>query len=279
VLAQGHKYQAILDVCAKGLEKAENTSRVMFHLEKAEALSALGKHEEAVAAAEAGVKDSKEKDRVITRRILAETLSQAGKHEAALAECQALLKEYNHPDGTSAGHVRNRRVTLSTVYLAAHQDAESEKELQSILDADPNDALANNNLGYQWAERSKNLEEAEKLIRKALELDRKERGGGGLLGPDGDRDNAAYLDSLGWVLFRRGKLDAAREQLERATALPDGADDPTVWDHLGDVYFRQEEKVKARDAWKKALGLFDVGRRRADDRKKDVEKKLKLLGP
>ena len=189
-----------------------------------------------------------------------------------------IWRPQDDPDGTNAGDVRNIRVTLSTVYLAAHQDDESEKELQSILDADPNDALANNNLGYQWAERSKNLEEAEKLIRKALELDRKE-GGGGLLGPDGDRDNAAYLDSLGWVLFRRGKLDAAREQLERATALPDGADDPTVWDHLGDVYFRLEEKGKARDAWKKALGLFDVGRRRLDDRKKDVEKKLKLLEP
>jgi tetratricopeptide (TPR) repeat protein len=148
-----------------------------------------------------------------------------------------------------------------------------------VLEADPNDALANNDLGYQWADRSKNLDEAEKMIRKALELDRKARGDGGVLGPDADRDNAAYIDSLGWVLFRRGQLAAAREQLELATSLPDGADDPTVWDHLGDVYFRQEEKAKALTAWKKALGLFDTGRRRADDRKKDVQKKIKLLEP
>jgi Flp pilus assembly protein TadD len=148
-----------------------------------------------------------------------------------------------------------------------------------VLEEDPDDALANNDLGYQWADRSKNLDEAEKMIRKALEVDRKERGGGGVLGPDSDHDNAAYLDSLGWVLFRRGKLGDAREQLERATALPDGADDPTVWDHLGDVYFRQEEKGKALAAYKKAMTLFDAGRRRSDDRKKDVEKKIKLLEP
>ena len=61
--------------------------------------------------------------------------------------------------------------------------------------------------------------------------------------------------------------------------MPDGADDPTVWDHLGDVYFRQEEKGKALAAWKKALALFDAGRRRADDRKQDVGKKIERLEP
>jgi tetratricopeptide (TPR) repeat protein len=274
VLWQSHKYDEVLVICEQGLKKAENTSRVMFHIDRAEALLALGKPDEAVAAAEAAVKDSKEKDRLLTRRTLAQTLSQAGKHDQAQAECEALLKEYNLP-----GDVRIIRVTLSSIHLAAHKYDESEKQLQLVLEADPNDALANNDLGYQWADRSKNLDEAEKMIRKALELDRKARGDGGVLGPDADRDNAAYIDSLGWVLFRRGQLAAAREQLELATSLPDGADDPTVWDHLGDVYFRQEEKAKALTAWKKALGLFDTGRRRADDRKKDVQKKIKLLEP
>jgi tetratricopeptide (TPR) repeat protein len=272
VLWQSHKYDEVLALCDQGLKKTENTSRVLFHLDRAEALLALGKPDDAVAAAEAAVKDSKEKDRLLTRRTLAQTLSQAGKHEKALAECEVLLKEYNLP-----GDVRTVRVTLSSVYLAAHKYDESEKQLQLVLEADPNDALANNDLGYQWADRSKNLEEAERMIRKALELDRKARAEGGPLGPDADRDNAAYVDSLGWVLFRRGQLAAAREQLELAVSLSDGADDPTVWDHLGDVYFREEEKAKALAAWKKALGLFETNRRRADDRKKDVEKKIKLL--
>jgi tetratricopeptide (TPR) repeat protein len=274
VLWQAHKYERVLEICDLGLNKAKATSRVLFHVDRSDALAALGKYDEAIAAAEAGVKDSKEKDRLITRRILADRLSQAGKHEQALAECQALLKEYN-----LAGDVRNIRVTLSAIYLAAQRYDESEKELQLVLETDPNDALANNDLGYQWADRSKNLEEAEKMIRKALELDRKERSNGGPLGPDADRDNAAYVDSLGWVLFRRGKLDEARTQLELATTLPDGADDPAVWDHLGDVYFRREEKSKALASYKKALELFVAGRRRDADRKKDVEKKIKLLEP
>ena len=52
-----------------------------------------------------------------------------------------------------------------------------------------------------------------------------------------DQDTAAFVDSLGWVLFRRGEIEAARKELERATTLPDG-DDPVIWDHLGDVYQR-----------------------------------------
>ncbi len=272
VLWQAHQYKKVLEVCDRGLKEAKATSRVLFHVDRSDALAALGKFDEAIEAAEAAVKDSKEKDRLLTRRILADRLSQAGKHEQALAECQALLKEYN-----LAGDVRNIRVTLSAIYLAAQKYDESEKELQLVLETDPNDALANNDLGYQWADRSKNLEEAEKMIRRALELDRKERANGGPLGPDADRDNAAYVDSLGWVLFRRGKLDEARTQLELATTLPDGADDPAVWDHLGDVYFRLQEKSKALATYKKALELFAAGRRLDADRKKDVEKKIRLL--
>ncbi len=277
VLWQEHKYDAVLEVCDQGAKKAENTNRVLFFVEKAEALMALNRPDEAVAAAKEGKDIARDKDQVMARRNYAEMLSQTGKHEAAIDECQALLKTYNSPG--NAGDVRNIRVTLSAVYLAALKYDESEKQLQAILEADPGDALASNDLGYQWADRNKELEEAEKLVRKALEIDRQARNSGGVLGPDTDRPNAAYVDSLGWVLFRRGQLDAAREQLELATTLPDGADDPTVWDHLGDVYFRREEKDKALTAYKKSLELFSASRRRADDRKKDVEQKIKRLEP
>jgi tetratricopeptide (TPR) repeat protein len=277
VLMQTHKYDAVLDVCDKGLKTAEHTVRAMFFEEKARALMALNRSDEAIAAAKEARDSSGDKDRVLTRCNLAEIYSHSGKHEEAIAECQSLLKEYNLPDKPKVEEVRSIRLTLSSVYLAANKPDQSEKELQLLLDAQPNDALVNNNLGYQWAERNKNLDEAERMIRKALELDHEERGGRG--GLDGDPDNAAYVDSLGWVLFRRGQLDAAREQLEKATGLAGGTDDPAVWDHLGDVYFRLEQKDKALAAFRKSLTLFEGNRRNDEEHKKEVEKKIKLLEP
>ncbi len=95
---------------------------------------------------------------------------------------------------------------------------------------------------------------------------------------DSDQDNAAYLDSLGWVLFRRGKVKEARELLEKASALDLGLDDPVVWDHLGDVYQRQNETKRATAAWKKAIDLYnDAHRRPKDDRFKEIQQKLKLV--
>jgi Tfp pilus assembly protein PilF len=130
-----------------------------------------------------------------------------------------------------------------------------------------------------WADQNKNLDEAEKLIRKALKLDREQRTTGTAVSVDSDQDNAAYLDSLGWVLFRKGELAAARAELEKAVALPDGGDDPVVWDHLGDIFFRQNDRDRAGKAWKKAAELYEAGRRLRDDRYKELQEKRKLLEP
>ena len=126
-------------------------------------------------------------------------------------------------------------------------------------------------------EQGKNLLEAEKLVRRALELDHQQRSAGRALEEE-DEDNAAYVDTLGWVLFRQGKLRAALAQIERASKLPSGEDDPVIWDHLGDVYCRLDQKDKARAAYRKAVEFYDAGRRRkTDDRYKELKQKLKLL--
>src|SRR5438046_9407846 len=72
------------------------------------------------------------------------------------------------------------------------------------------------------ADRNVRLEEAQDLIRKALEI---------------DPDNGAYLDSLGWVNYRLDKLDEAERNLRQSIERING--DPTVYDHLGDVYLEQ----------------------------------------
>ena len=115
-------------------------------------------------------------------------------------------------------------------------------------------------------------------FRKALELDHQQKTTGGLVSADGEQDNAAYVDSLGWVLFRRGKLTEARQQLEKASSLQNGSDDPVVWDHLGDVYSRLNEPAKAQSAWKKAVGLYEdtAHRRPKEDRYQEIQQKLQI---
>jgi tetratricopeptide (TPR) repeat protein len=276
VLSLGHKHQAILDLCSEGLKHAQNTNRVLFLLEMAQSHMALGHVRESLAAADDAVHTAGDADTALRCRLVrAEMFLQAEQPEQAIAECQALLKEYNQ-----AGAVRDIRATLSAICSAAHQYERAEEQLQLILKEDPNDATANNDLGYLWADQNKNLDEAEKLVRKALELDAQQRKAGSGVSLDSDRDNAAYVDSLGWVLFRKGDLATARRELERAVKLSGGNDDPVVLDHLGDVCFRLKETERAGQVWKKALQLYDAGvRRRTDDRYREIKAKLELLGP
>ena len=103
----------------------------------------------------------------------------------------------------------------------------------------PDEAGVNNDLGYLYAEQGKNLEKAEAMIRKAVEQ---------------EPDNFAYLDSLGWVLFKRGKAKEAVDPLEKAikAQIETIATDATVYEHLGDVYFQLHQTDKAKEAWKSA---------------------------
>ncbi len=274
ILMLGHKYEEVVTVATRGL-KNEATLLAPLYEDLSMAQMALGRTTEALVAADEVVRKAEdEAGRLRYRLFRAEMLSQAGKHSEAATECLSLLKEYN-----TAGDVREIRMVLSMVYSTAHDRAKSEEQLELVLKADPEDAAANNDLGYQWADGNKNVDEAERMIRKALDLDHKQRTTGDSLVLDGDQDNASYVDSLGWILFRKGKLAEARAELERAVSLPDGSDSPEVWDHLGDVYFRSEMTEKAGEAWRKAVSLYETTRRRPDDRLPEIQEKLRLLKP
>jgi tetratricopeptide (TPR) repeat protein len=274
VLMLAHKYEEVVTIATRGL-KNEATLLAPLYEDMAMAQMALGRTAEALASADEVVRKAEDAaSRMRYRLFRADMLSQADKHSEAAAECLSLLKEYN-----TAGDVREIRMVLSMVYSAAHDHAKSEEQLKLILAADPDDATANNDLGYQWADQNKDLDEAERMIRKALELDHKQRTTGDALVLDGDQDNASYVDSLGWVLFRKGKLADARRELERAVSLQDGSESPEVWDHLGDVYFRSEMPAKAAETWRKAVSLYQTARRRPDDRLPEIQEKLRLVKP
>jgi tetratricopeptide (TPR) repeat protein len=270
-LWQAHKYQELADVCRHGLEQGQAANRVVFHLHLSQVLLILGKIEEAVAEAGKAVERADADRRLSARLNRMDVLSRADRASESIAEGEALLRECTRP-----GEIRDIRLRLSSIYSAEANYEKSEEQLQLILKVDAQDPTANNDLGYLWADRGKNLEEAERLIRKAIELDTEQRKSGA--GADEDADNAAYLDSLGWVLHRRGRPAEARGWLEKAAALAGGAEDPVVWDHLGDVYFSMKDNNRAKIAWQRSISLYEIGAwRKKDKHYKELQQKLRQL--
>lgn len=155
---------------------------------------------------------------------------------------------YLKGNGPEADKLLQRAEELAGVDVEAHyyiasvlhrleMQKQVEAKLRYILTLDPGHAPSNNDLGYLYAQQDKNLEEARGLVGRALEK---------------EPDNAAYIDSLGWVYFKQGKLEDALEQLQRAGL---GASDAEIYEHLGDVLDKLGRKEEARDAWRKALEL------------------------
>jgi tetratricopeptide (TPR) repeat protein len=273
VLWAENKHAEIVKVCRNGLRKIHGASQLSFHSNLARALIVLGKTEDALAEVDQAVKLSDEENRLHFRILRVQILEMSDQYDRAETECHALLKEFKSPSD-----VRSIRYTLSGVYTAAKNYGKAEEELRRLLRDDPADASVCNDLGYILADQGKSLAEAEALIRKAIQLDRDQKPIRKAVDTENDQPNAAYIDSLGWVLFQLGKLKDARREMELAVSLPEGASDPVVWDHLGDVYFRLDEKDRARSAWQKAEQLYEIDKRRKlNDSYKELKRKLQLL--
>ena len=121
--------------------------------------------------------------------------------------------------------------------------------LRKSIALDPeNSAEASNYLGYMWADHNMNLEEAETMIRRALQS---------------EPNNASYLDSLGWVEFHKGQFDRALDDLLHAAKSAE-REDPVVFEHIGDTYLKLNRTPEALEAWQKALSLDPKNKNLAD---------------
>lgn len=110
---------------------------------------------------------------------------------------------------------------------------------RALIDSQQNPYVLNY-LGYTLADKNEELEEARRLISEAVEQ---------------MPDNGAFVDSLGWVLYRLGEFDEAVTQMELAIKLE--PQDPVVMDHLGDVYWMVNRKREAVYQWQRALAYAD----------------------
>jgi pentatricopeptide repeat protein len=167
------------------------------------------------------------------------------------------------------------RYILSEVYTELNQVEKAVEHLQALLHDEPNDPTFNNDLGYIWADHDMNLAEAEKHIRKALRADRKRRKADTELAPEDDKDSAAFLDSLGWVLFKQKKYEQAKKYLLKATSDPEGQEVETLL-HLGMVHQALGEMDEARQVFQEAIEAAGSGKR--DQRLKvTVQDQLQML--
>jgi tetratricopeptide (TPR) repeat protein len=116
----------------------------------------------------------------------------------------------------------------------------AEEMFRRVLGNDPQNATALNYLGYMLAERGTKLDEALNFIRKAVDL---------------EPANGAYLDSLGWAYFKLGKYELAEDNLIKASQHI--GTDPTVQDHLGDLYQKTGRLKLAAAHWERALAEWN----------------------
>jgi Flp pilus assembly protein TadD len=142
---------------------------------------------------------------------------------------------------------------LGVAYEQSDSVEAAASAFRECLRLDPENASAYNYLGYMLADRGLELEKALQLIQTALGY---------------EPDNGYFVDSLGWVLYRLGRLEEARHHLERAVSLVD--DDPVVREHLGQLYLDLGMSEDAREQLRKAVDLGSTA--------EQVFKSLEALG-
>lgn len=172
------------------------------------------------------IKVENQDQKIVLIQAEGELLTDEKRYAEALAVYSDALKNIPDPD-----------LLYSRAMLAEKMDRLDilEQDLKKILEQDPNHAQALNALGYTLADRTDRYEEAYTFIKKALDL---------------KPDDFYILDSMGWVLYRLGRLDESIKYLNKALT---ERQDPEIAAHLGEVLWVKGDKAAARDIWEAAL--------------------------
>lgn len=216
-------------------------------------------------------------DNWLTLELKGRVQREEGKLDDALRTYQSVIDKVQNDKRLEKSEkddfVNDYRYALSGLYVDLNQVDKAAEVLKALLAKDPNNPTYNNDLGFIWADHDMNLAESEKLVRKALEEDRKQRlKANPSLKPSDVKDNAAYLDSLAWVLYKQKKYKEAKPYLEQAVREEEGKH-LEIYDHLGDVLMALGEKTEAIAAWKAGIKAASSSPREKK-RAAEVEKKI-----
>ena len=165
--------------------------------------------------------------RVQVRQTEAQIYRDANENATALAVLDQALKEHvDQPD-----LLYDRSMVLEKL----DRVDEATSTLRRLVDLRPDDAQSLNALGYTLVDRTPNVEEGFRLIERAHKL---------------SPSDPFIMDSMGWALFRLGRLDEAEHYLSRAFF---ERPDPEIAAHLGEVLFAKGQPQKAREVWQSQL--------------------------
>jgi predicted Zn-dependent protease len=176
----------------------------------------------------------------------AEAYMQVEQYEPAVTLLRDTLK--GRPDDIDI------QFALGSAYERSGDRKHAEEVFLQLLEKHPEHAATLNYLGYMWAESGINLDRAADMLTRAVRQ---------------DPMNGAYIDSLGWVYFRQGKLDLAEKYLTDATHLLPR--DATVHEHLADVIAKRGDYHRALDLYREALTLDPESKDEAKIRSKIAE--------
>ena len=137
-----------------------------------------------------------------------------------------------YPDSRGARH------TLAIASDAMQYWSESDSLYEGLIASDTNDVQALNNYSYSLVERNIQLEKSLEMSKKAIDL---------------EPDNAAYLDTIGWIYFKLNNAQKALYYIRRSIELED--ENAVVLEHLGDVLIAAEQPDEARTIYLRALDL------------------------
>jgi predicted Zn-dependent protease len=160
-----------------------------------------------------------------------ERRDRAGAADLLLRACRAPRPAGASPDIDLVLH-------LAAELDTADRDADAETVLRDGLRTHPDDPSILNHLAYLWAVNGVNLDEAERLVSRALAA---------------RPDEGAYVDTLGWVYYRQQRYAEALAKLARALAME--PDDPTILDHIGDTLVAMGREPEGLGFWMRSYGL------------------------
>ena len=257
----GEKFADAVRIFQRGIdEKALPESNPSFYFYLAGALAMDGKTDEALAAARTAAEKKPDDPRFESR--IPWIYYHAKRYDEAVDEYRALLKKYdaNYDSSEVRSVVHDTRLILSNIAVLQEKLPEAEEWIEQVLDEFPDDEGALNDLGYLWADQNKRLRRAQRMIRQAVEA---------------EPENAAYRDSLGWVLYRLGEYEEAAVEQQKAIELSKSKDqesDGVMYDHLGDIHAALGQREQATDAWREAAAAFEKAGEK--DKLEAVRKKL-----
>ena len=260
-LEQAGDYRQAYDVLAEAVQLAgESPEAFRYRVALVQNRLAAGQPDEAAELVEELIDDRPGEPGLLA--LQARVLNAAGRHDAALGILRGLVAAYPETGGVVHALLRHHveagdlpaAERIARQWLAEKADdqafrfqlaallerqgrlQEAEEEFRRVIALEPDHDLALNYLGFMLADRNDRLDESEEMIQRALEE---------------DPYSGSYLDSLGWVQFRKGDLSLAESNLLRAQqCMPENG---VVLDHLGDLYRAKGNTEEAVRFWRMAL--------------------------